>query len=249
MLIGEISSEQRKWVLAKIAVNFENSRIGNKTWFEVDKTGKDGVPEPKAQRSIVDKLFVVKKAIKILEEKISEYEKKTKREQEAGYYEIEISRPRFDKLCEEHGIVFRKKLNGALIKSQNTVITENTAKLQELPHTRTAITKSDDNFFYMGIPINFGSETQYKDVFDVIYSNCIQGDIASYKQINSELIKKGWQELPPKKINKRIQNALVNGVFRFSKIDTKKFQNKNPFNGGKLIETIRGKGIKFNNYA
>ncbi|MCX6766837.1 MAG: hypothetical protein NT170_03635 [Candidatus Moranbacteria bacterium] len=108
------------------------------------------------------------------------------------------------------------------------------------------IVKKGKNYFLGENLIHFGENTQYKDLFDIIYSDCLQEDFVSYEDINKKLIEKNWKDIPKKKINKRIQNSITNGIFRFSKIDDKKIKNKLS-NGKKILEIIRGKGIKFNN--
>lgn len=110
----------------------------------------------------------------------------------------------------------------------------------------TFITKQGDNFYFNENLIDFGENTQYKALFDIIYSNCLQEDFISYEDINKKLIERDWKDISKNKINKRIQNSITNGIFRFAKIGNKKFKNKLS-NGKKILKIIRGKGIEFNN--
>ncbi len=109
------------------------------------------------------------------------------------------------------------------------------------------IIKSGDDYYLRGLKIDFGEDTQYKDVFDILYLNSLQGGFVSYETINNELtLSKGWKQVPDKKIKKRIQNCITNGIFQFAKFNGKKIKNITP-SGKKLIKIRRGKGVEFNN--
>jgi len=239
------SLKQRKWVLERIVNNFENhSEVGNKSWFSVDHEIKS--PSADMQRELINKVFRVMKAIEITDIRFSKYEKNSTEKPEENWFEIKI-KPKFIKLCKEYGIEFGQKPNPAQLR--NSLENES----MELPtkendYGHQAISKKNGNFFCGENMISFGENTQYKDLFDIIYSNCVQNNFVSYEKIDEELRKLEWEEVSKKKRNKRIQNATTNGIFRFAKIENKKFQNINPLNGRKLIKMIRRKGIEFNNY-
>ncbi len=240
------SLKQRKWVLERIVNNFENySEIGDKTWFGVDHEIKS--PSVDMQRELIKKVFNVMEAIEILDTRFSKYEKNTDEKPDENWFEIKIKRPEFTKLCEEYGIAFGEKPNPAQLRN-NPENEKLESSNEENNNGHQAIRKKNGNFFCGEDTINFGENTQYKDLFDIIYSNCIQNNFVSYEKIDEELQKLGWKSSPKKKRNKRIQNATTNGIFRFAKIGNKKFENLNPLNGKPLIEMIRGKGVRFNNY-
>lgn len=108
------------------------------------------------------------------------------------------------------------------------------------------ITKKGNGFYFRGTEIDFGEDTKYKDVFDILYTNSIQSDFISYETINNELLSKKWEPVSGKKIKKRIQNCITNGIFRFAKINGRKFKNNASANK-KLIKIRRGRGVEFNN--
>lgn len=107
------------------------------------------------------------------------------------------------------------------------------------------ITKKNGDFFYKNTLLELGKETTYGDVLDVLCLNCIQDDFISYDKINEELIKRKWERVSSDKARKRIINAITNGVFRFARVNGTRITNK--AGGKKLIEIVRGKGIRFNN--
>lgn len=108
------------------------------------------------------------------------------------------------------------------------------------------VTKKGNRFYFRGTEIDFGEDTKYKDVFDILYTNSIQSDFISYETIDNELLLKKWEPVSGKKIKKRIQNCITNGIFRFAKINGKKFKNSNSANK-ELIKIRRGRGVEFNN--
>ena len=108
------------------------------------------------------------------------------------------------------------------------------------------IVKKGDDYYFREKIIHFGKGTQYKDLFDIIYSNCQQSSFIPYEDINKELLIKKWKPVPTKKINKRIQNTITNGIFRFGKIGDKKFKNILPTRK-KILEIVRARGVIFNN--
>lgn len=106
------------------------------------------------------------------------------------------------------------------------------------------------DYFYSGRRIEMNHETLYYQLFDILFLYCDQGGFISYENIERELIKKESPESETETSrNKRVNNAIFNkqqGLFRFAKVNGKRLQNKIP-DGRKLIELIRGKGLKINN--
>jgi hypothetical protein len=127
------------------------------------------------------------------------------------------------------------------------VDTEESQKPKNVIGRDQVITKVGGDYFFLDNPMNFGDNTQYKDLFDAIYSNCIQENFVSYEKINDDLLKRGWENIPNEKIKKRIQNAITNGIFRFAKIGKRGFKNINPYNKEEIIKIKKGRGINFNN--
>jgi len=125
--------------------------------------------------------------------------------------------------------------------NENHITFKYVADLLEVKVLRTDVTE------IIGIPVVEVKRTTlegwgrvFKRIFDIIFSHCTQTDFISYEDINGELIKRKWEEVPPKKVAKRILNAINNGIFRFAKIEDKKFKNE-LLNGDKILKTIRGR--------
>lgn len=141
------------------------------------------------------------------------------------------------------GVSLETLKNNFLKTNQQKRNGESLEKKQASPNF---IVKKGNDYFFKESLIYFGENTQYKDLFDIIYSNCLQENFISYEDINKKLIEKGWKNISQKKVNKRIQNAIKNGIFKFAKLENKKLKNSLS-NGKKILEIIRGKGIKLNN--
>ncbi len=115
------------------------------------------------------------------------------------------------------------------------------------PLRQKLLHKDGGDYFYDGKKINMSANTIYYRVLDALYSNSGQDGFLSYKEIDNFLIAKGEEEVESdEERNKRIQNAVSNQLFRFAKIGKKSFENKT-LNGGKLIDIVRGDGLKINN--
>ena len=108
---------------------------------------------------------------------------------------------------------------------------------------------SEGDYFYKDKRIEANKTAIYYQIFDILYTHCDQNGFLSYGSIENHLIKRNFPESEnEQKRNKRINNAIFNeqqGLFRFAKINNKKFNNRTP-DGKKLIELVRGKGLKFN---
>lgn len=105
------------------------------------------------------------------------------------------------------------------------------------------------DFFYDGRIITMPKDTIYYQVFDATYSRANQDGLALYEDIEEYLVKCGRSSVNDEdKRNKRIINAVYpgQGLFRYAKVNGKCLKNKTP-GGKKLIEIIRGKGLKLNN--
>lgn len=107
------------------------------------------------------------------------------------------------------------------------------------------------NFFYDGNPIELAEETLSYKILDIIYSKANNAGFISYDDIEKEIVKRGGVSVEPKtRRNRRIQNAITNegqGLFRYAMVGGKKLTNKTLRSGEKLIEVVRGKGLRFNN--
>ncbi|MHA1657520.1 MAG: hypothetical protein ACTSUT_00135 [Promethearchaeota archaeon] len=108
---------------------------------------------------------------------------------------------------------------------------------------------NNGDYFYKDTRIKISSQTVYYKVFDSLYSERNQEGFLSYEDIENLLIERLVPELKNKQErNKRINNAISThqGFFRYAKVNSKKLKNKIP-DGKKLIEIVRGKGLKLNN--
>lgn len=106
------------------------------------------------------------------------------------------------------------------------------------------------SYFYDGKPIEMNKEAIYYKIFNALSLKSDQDGFLSYADIEVELVKQGLPGVEDDDIrNKRINNAILNkqqGLFRFAKVNGKTLKNKLP-DGQRLIELIRGKGLKLNN--
>lgn len=106
------------------------------------------------------------------------------------------------------------------------------------------------NYLCDGKRIEMGQKTIYYKIFDILYTYGDQDSSVSYEDIERELLKSGFPESKNEKArNKRIHNAILNeqqGLFRFAKVNGKRFRNQ-ALDQKKLVEYIRGKGLKLNN--
>ncbi len=126
-------------------------------------------------------------------------------------------------------------------------------ELEKVEPEKTLVTEKNGDFYYNNFLINFGEGTQYKELFKIIYTECSNSkeSFISYKKISLLLDKRTNTNGPIKKTDrqssqKKIQNLIRNGIFRTGKLANKSnLENITP-SGKKLIEIIRGKGIKLN---
>ncbi|MFA6047764.1 MAG: hypothetical protein WCV59_02735 [Parcubacteria group bacterium] len=143
--MSSVSARQRKWVLEKIVNNFENyPKISDRTWYKIDTQETDPLPE--TQRDIVEKVLEVFEAIKILSRKKSRNGAKANKNK-TNWYDIKIISPGFDKLCEEHGIKFERRINKKdchyiSIKEDRTISLDDKYKL-----SKPNFESENDHFF------------------------------------------------------------------------------------------------------
>jgi hypothetical protein len=245
-------NENIRWLLARIQEASEAIE-SDEIEYDLDEFSKlEDAPPVSLQRQMIYNLHD-KGLIKILKEIYNTYGEEKLRAVGGGGFEIQplgfilkILRQKFDQYLRDRYKV--KKEGNDYIFSTGSLQVESTKDEHVRETEFRVITKNRNGFFFTGNTIDFGQGTQYGDLFDIIFSNCVQSGFVSYGKINEELLKRGWKEVPPKKIKKRIQNAITNGIFRFTKISGKKFQNMNPFNKEELIKLRRGRGVEFNNY-
>ncbi len=117
----------------------------------------------------------------------------------------------------------------------------------KLPGENPYVTKKEGNFYYGNELLSLEEDSMYKDLFSILYET--PGGIIKYDAADKKLIDMGYKKVPPKKVSKRIQNLINNGIFNSDRLDkdNQKFRNKLP-DGRKLIKIIRKRGIQFNNY-
>ncbi len=154
---------------------------------------------------------------------------------------------KFDSFYKE----IEKKYNA--IRKIDDVKTEIKSPPPEAETRRNLISRDKNgDYSYGGKRIEMNHETIYYQIFDILFTHCDQGGFLSYEDTEKELVKKDYPESQTESSrNKRIHNAIFNrqqGLFRFAKVNGKRLQNKIP-DGRKLIDSIRGKGLKLNNPA
>ncbi len=105
------------------------------------------------------------------------------------------------------------------------------------------------NYFYNNLKISIQINTIYFKVFDIIYSHCDQSGFILYEDIEKKLVDNSdLEEASLVARNKRINNSISNtqGFFKYAKINEHRMENKT-LDNKKLLEIIRGKGVKLNN--
>lgn len=110
------------------------------------------------------------------------------------------------------------------------------------------VTKSEDTFYFNGTPIYISLGTLYREVFEIIFACHGPDGSISYEKIEQELRNR---EFPPRigaTSRSRIRNALstTQGLFNYARFNGSPLSNALP-NGKMLIETVRGRGVRFNN--
>jgi len=123
-------------------------------------------------------------------------------------------------------------------------------KLIELKIDNHLIRKDDDGYFYYKNQlIEMDGQNVYYKILDILYTFSDKTGFMSYEQIDNKLVKMTGEEKEDQELGrKRIKNAIseTQGLFRYAKIDNKPLENKS-IAGKKLIEIIKGKGLKLNN--
>lgn len=105
------------------------------------------------------------------------------------------------------------------------------------------------DFFYGGKRIELPKTAEYSLLFDILYTHSGQDGFLSYEDIEQHLIKKHLEPKPDiAERNKRIQNLVYQGIFRYAQINGQIILNDIP-DGRSLVEIRRGKGLIFNNPA
>lgn len=105
------------------------------------------------------------------------------------------------------------------------------------------------NFYYNGKLISLSRTSEYWKLFGILYCHTNQKGSISYAAIEKFLVEKRLDPVTEKeKRNKRIQNLIHQGIFRYAKVDGSILKNET-LSDQKLIDIERGKGIIFNNPA
>lgn len=103
------------------------------------------------------------------------------------------------------------------------------------------------DFLFDGKIITMGKGSEYCLLFEILLDYSDQNGFLSYENIEKFLIKSGLvPENDTGKRNKRIQNLLHQGIFRYAKVQDNRFYNGMP-NGKPVIEIRRGRGLILNN--
>lgn len=103
------------------------------------------------------------------------------------------------------------------------------------------------NFLYDGRIISMPETAEYRILFDILFTHPGQDRFLSYEAIEKHLVKRHLKPLENiEERNKRIQNYIAQGIFRYAKISDKVLTNEIP-DGRPLIKIQRGQGVIFNN--
>lgn len=178
-----------------------------------------------------------------LEERSNEERNETLKETEmkgliAEYALIEPIEPKFSQFCSKY-----EKLTSEVISS--TILDTSF----DAPYLIARNYAGD--YFYDGKKIAMNRASLHYQVFNILYSHSDQDGFLSYEDIEKHLVKdyncleSGDEDTR----NKRINNATLNkqqGLFRVAKVNGHRLTNTIP-DKRKLIEPIRGQGLKLNN--
>ncbi|HEY4505802.1 MAG TPA: hypothetical protein VJG67_03885 [Candidatus Paceibacterota bacterium] len=141
----------------------------------------------------------------------------------------------------------RKKINPLILEAKKILIK---TKVLDKKYSHLIEKDTRGNYFYDGKKIEISKEPFYYIAFDTLFSDGDQDGFLSYKDFEKQFLKKDVVPAQDDLIrNKRINNALINGqngFFRYAKINGKQLMNKT-LDGKKLIEIIRGQGLRLNN--
>lgn len=152
---------------------------------------------------------------------------------------------------------FIKQVDNA-ISEHRKIIREESIKLAKRAKEDSVVKKpnrliyKDNNgdYFYDDKRILMGQGSDYYKVFDILVTQADQNGFISYEDMEIELVKRDLTESKDVEArNKRINNAIINkkqGLFWLAKVNGKRLKNKTP-DGKKLVEPIRGEGLKLNN--
>lgn len=103
------------------------------------------------------------------------------------------------------------------------------------------------NFLFDGRIISMPETAEYRILFDILFTHSGQDGFLSYEAIEKHLVKRHLKPFENiEKRNKRIQNYIEQGIFRYAKISDKVLTNEIP-DGQPLIKMRRGQGVIFNN--
>jgi len=139
------------------------------------------------------------------------------------------------------------------LKENFVVLIPNFDKLNEYKNQLSELSRcllykdEDDYFYYNNQLIEMDKQNLYYKILYILYTFSDETGFMPYEQIDWELIKMG-EEKNNQGDYKRIKNAIseTQGLFRYAKINGKPLENKSVA-GKKLIEIIKGRGIKLNN--
>jgi hypothetical protein len=159
-----------------------------------------------------------------------------------------------DDVVDKNGIKMSHSKKYDLLKRNFVVVIPDFKKLNDyknqLPElSKHFLYKDRDGYFYRNNQlIEMDKQNIYYKILNILYTFSDETGFMPYEQIDSELIKTGEERNKTQNDYKRIKNAIseTQGLFRYAKINGKPLENKSVA-GKKLIEIIKGRGIKLNN--
>lgn len=105
-------------------------------------------------------------------------------------------------------------------------------------------------FYFNGKKVLISRESLQYQCFNILFENADQSGFVSYKTFENELQKIGRPHNAESKTSKRVRNALTNkhnGFFFRARYENGERVKNEDGNGKRIVETIRGKGIRINN--
>lgn len=228
-------------LLQKIKYKTNEQKNANKVFFPILIT--NGREKIKYKMSIEEQIIfqelkemdiikLEKRNTKEINKTLAELRKSKYEEIIAEGYWIKPIEPNFSELCEK----YKKRVNK---ESKKEIHIKKNNKLLVSRDNATG------DYFYKNKIIAMDKNNIYYKIFDILYLHNNGDGFLSYEEIEKHLRKRNEPTKNKEVRDKRIKNAK-NNLFRFAKIGSERLKNEIP-NGKKLIEIIRGRGLKLNN--
>lgn len=237
LIINDQYQKDLHWILSELKQEEITRKSSNNTVFLTITAPSDRIPSKQSQQRVLS-MLANEKAINLIPyyNKIRALNAEW---QERGYdpveYEVEILQPKFDDILGENEAIYQRIIDREEASKENI-------------EKAIVFKNNQGDFFINGKLVVINKETIYYKVFNLIYENLDQANFISYGWLNTLLEKKGEVRLSDiEKQIKRITNAIgkQQGFFKYAKVNGHQVENK-VVSGMKLIETIRGKGLKMN---